>query len=138
MMAQLGRLATPCGPSARHMNLRTPKPELSWITKEVQLMRILFSVLALLLATLPSRAFAQSEPISTARMSLAVGRLPSVVDMPLFFRLYRVSLPVGQLLSYDASTAMLYGLSGAATIDIDGTARPIAEGAALFIPAGKA
>jgi hypothetical protein len=40
MMAQLGRLGTPWGPSARHRNLRTPKPELSWITKEVQLMRI--------------------------------------------------------------------------------------------------
>jgi hypothetical protein len=56
-------------------------------------MRIRFTMLALLLATLPSRGFAQSEPISTVRMSLAVGRLPSVIDMPLFFRLYRVSLP---------------------------------------------
>jgi quercetin dioxygenase-like cupin family protein len=101
-------------------------------------MRIRFAVLALLLATLPSPAFAQSEPTSTARLSLAVGRLPSVVDMPLFFRLYRVSLPAGQLSFYDGSTAMLYALSGAATIDIDGTVRPIAEGAAAFIPAGNA
>ena len=100
-------------------------------------MRIRFTVLALLLATPSSLVFAQSEPISTARVSLAVGRLPSVVDMPLFFRLYRVSLPAGQLRSYDGSTAMLYGLSGAATIDIDGTFQSIAEGAAAFIPAGQ-
>jgi quercetin dioxygenase-like cupin family protein len=71
-------------------------------------------------------------------MSLAVGRLPSVVDMPLFFRLYRVRLPAGKLSAYDGSTAMLYGLSGTATIDIDGAVRSIAEGAAAFIPAGKA
>src|SRR5215469_1500236 len=100
-------------------------------------MRIRFMLLVLLLALPPSPAFAQSEPISTARMSLAVGHLPSVVDMPLFVRLYMVSLPAGQLLSYDGSTAMLYDLSGAAAIDIDGTVRSIAEGAAAFVPAGK-
>src|SRR5215472_1356330 len=100
--------------------------------------RIRFMVLALLFARLPSPAFAQSEPVSAVRMPLAVGHLPSVVEMPLFFRLYRVSLPAGQLLSYDGSTAMLYGLSGAATIDLEGAARSIAEGAAAFIPAGKA
>jgi quercetin dioxygenase-like cupin family protein len=105
---------------------------------EVEIMRIRFTMLALLLATLSSQAFAQSEPISTVRMSLAFGRLPSVIDMPLFFRLYRVSLPVGQLLSYDGSTAMLYSLSGPATIDIDGTVRSIAEGEAVSIPAGNA
>src|SRR6516164_4853046 len=100
-------------------------------------MRIRFMLLALLLALLPSPAFAQNEPIRTARMSLAVGRLPSVVDMPLFVRLYMVNLPAGQLLSYDGSTAMLYDLSGAAAIDIDGTVRSIAEGAAAFVPAGQ-
>ena len=101
-------------------------------------MRIRFMVSALLLARLPIPAFAQSEPINTAPLPLAVGHLPSVVEMPLFFRLYRVSLPAGQVLSYDGSTAMLYGLSGAATIDLDGAARSIAEDAAAFIPAGRA
>jgi|SRR6516225_4049274 hypothetical protein len=69
---------------------RTPQTlisELSWITEGIELVRIRFTLLALLLAPPPSPAFAQSEPISTARMSLAVGRLASVVDMPLFFRL---------------------------------------------------
>ena len=75
-------------------------------------MRIRFTVLALLLATLPSSAFAQSQPTSTTRLSLATGRLPSVVEMPLFFRLYKASLPAGQHTSYDGSTAMLYCLSG--------------------------
>ena len=103
----------------------------------VEFIRSRSTLSALLLATLSSQAFAQSEPVSTARVSLAVGRLPSVVDMPLFFRLYRVSLPAGQLRSYDGSTAMLYVLSGAATIDIDGSFPSIAAGAAAFIPAGK-
>jgi len=88
-------------------------------------MRIRFMLLALLLVLLPSPAFAQNDPTRTARMSLAVGRLPSVLDMPLFVRLYMVNLPAGQLLSYDGSTAILYGLSGAATIDIDGTVRSL-------------
>jgi quercetin dioxygenase-like cupin family protein len=101
-------------------------------------MRIRFTVVALLLATLPSAAFAQSEPISTARMSLAVGHLSSVVEMPLFYRLYWVGLPAGQLSSYEGSTALLYGLSGAATINIESTVRSIAAGTAVFIPAGEA
>src|SRR5215472_6919342 len=88
----------------------------SGLGEEVELVRIRYTVWALLLATLPNSAFAQSEPISTARMSLAVGRLPSVVDMPLFFRLYRVKVPAGKLSAYDGSTAMLYNLSGTATI----------------------
>jgi len=100
-------------------------------------MRIRFMLLALLLVLLPSPAFAQNDPTRTARMSLAVGRLPSVLDMPLFVRLYMVNLPAGQLLSYDGSTAMLYDLSGAVAIDIDGTVRSIAEGAAAFVPAGQ-
>ena len=70
-------------------------------------------------------------------MSLAAGRLASVVDMPLFFRLYRVSLPAGQRSSYGGSTAMLHSLSGAPTIDIDGTVQSLAEDTGAFIPAGK-
>jgi len=102
-------------------------------------MRPLSTVLVpLLLATLPSPTLAQSQPASTARMSLAAGRLASVVDIPLFFRLYRVSLPAGQRSSYGGSTAMLYSLSGAPTIDIDGTVQSLAEGTGAFIPAGKA
>jgi glyoxylate utilization-related uncharacterized protein len=100
-------------------------------------MRLRLTVLALLLATLPTLAFAQSQPTSTARMSLVAGRLASIVDIPLFFRLYRVSLPTGQRSSYGGSTAMLYGLSGAPTIDIDGTVQSLAEGTGAFIPAGK-
>jgi len=111
--------------------------ELSRMPEEVELMYLRLMVLALLLATLPSRAFAQSESASTARMSLATGHLASVVDMPLFFRLYRVSLPAGQRSSYGGSTAMLYSLSGAPTIDIDGTVQSLAEGTGAFIPAGK-
>jgi quercetin dioxygenase-like cupin family protein len=101
-------------------------------------MRLPLTVLALLLAALPSPAFAQSQPTSTAQISLAAGRLASVVDIPLFFRLYGVSLPTGQHSSYSGSTAMLYALSGAPTIDLDGTVQSLAEGAGAFIPAGKA
>src|SRR5215469_8285400 len=101
-------------------------------------MRIGFTVLVLLFAMLASPAFAQSQLTSMARLSLAVGRLASVVEMPLFFRLYRVSLPAGQRSSYSGPTAMLYGLSGATTIDIDGTVRSLGEGTGAFIPAGKA
>ena len=95
-------------------------------------MRIPLMVSALL-AALPSPAFAQSQPTSTAQISLAAGRLASVVDIALFFRLYKVSLPAGQRSSYSGSTAILYVLSGAPTIDLDGTVQSLAEGAGTFM-----
>jgi len=103
-------------------------------------MRILASLTIALLCCSPgSKAVAQDPPAGTVRTLLASGHLASVVDLPLFLRLYRARLPAGQHASYQGASAMLYDLSGTSTIDIDGgAAQPLAEGAGAFIAAGQA
>jgi len=96
----------------------------------------LAAILVFLLLGMPARAQPQSE--SPDQTVLARGHLDSVIALPLFFRLYRAHLPAAQHASYEGSSAMLYDLSGGATIQIDGgTAQPLAEGAGVFIAAGR-
>src|SRR5437667_5084846 len=83
-------------------------------------------------------AHAQSESPgqteSRGQAVLATAHLDSVVELPLFFRLYRARLPAAQHASYQGSNAMLYDLAGASTIQLDGAApEPLAEGAGAFI-----
>jgi quercetin dioxygenase-like cupin family protein len=93
-------------------------------------------VLVVALLGLPAAAQAQSE--NADQSVLATGHLDSVVDLPLFLRLYRARLPAAQHASYQGSNAMLYDLSGAATIQVEGTAaQPLGEGEGAFIAAGQ-
>lgn len=94
-------------------------------------------LLALALSAPAFPAPGQTAPATTVRAVLATGRLASVTEMPLYFRLYRVRLPAWQRSSYNGSNAMLYGLSGASAIDIGGSARSLAESAGAFIPTGQ-
>src|SRR5688572_24672418 len=85
---------------------------------------------------MPAVAQPQSDgPVSTV---LATGRLPSVVDLPFYFRLYQARVPPAQKAIYRGSSAMLYGMSGAAAVEIDGAAaQPLAAGAGISIAAGQ-
>lgn len=96
-----------------------------------------FLALALALSAAHPPALGQTPAASPVRTVLATGRLASVVDMQLFFRLYGVHLPAGERVSYSGSNAMLYDVSGAMAIDIGGDTRAVAEGAGIFIPAGS-
>jgi quercetin dioxygenase-like cupin family protein len=81
-----------------------------------------------------------AEPLSenSASTLLATGHLASVVELPMFLRLYRAHLPAAQHASYQGAIAMLYELSGTAMIEIGGAAaRPFPEGAGAFIAAGQ-
>ena len=80
-------------------------------------------------------AGAQTQPANTVRTLLASGRLASVVDMPLYFRLFRVRLPASEQATYTGPNAVLYGLSGTLTTNTSGTTQTVAEGAGTFIPA---
>ncbi len=100
------------------------------------------AVLALALATIllvPHQlAIGQTETPDAAATPLALGHLSSVVDMPMFLRLYRAYLPAGKQIAYEGSNALLYDLSGAAAITSDGGALlPLDKGAGAFIPAGR-
>jgi quercetin dioxygenase-like cupin family protein len=102
-------------------------------------MRIRAGLAAVLVFALPGMpALAQPQSESPALTVLASVHLDSVIELPLFFRLYGGHLPAAQHASYQGSSAMLYDLSGASTIHIDGgTAQPLAEGAGVFIAAGQ-
>ena len=82
---------------------------------------------------------AQPPSEAPAVMTLATGRLASVVGLPFFFRLYQVHLPAAGHASYQASSAMLYHLSGGAVaLAIEGrAAQRLDEGAGVFIAAGQ-
>ncbi|MGE5270928.1 MAG: hypothetical protein ACM3JG_14780 [Thiohalocapsa sp.] len=86
-------------------------------------------------------AFGQTEPPGAASATLAVGQLPSVIDMPLFLRLYRAAVPAGREATYEGSSLLLYALAGQLTLTDDvsgggGEAHTLATGAGAFIPAG--
>jgi len=83
-------------------------------------------------------AAAQNQPASTVRTLLAAGRLGSVVDTPLNYRLLSVRLSATQRVSYSGPNAMVYAPSGGLGFDLDSNAQPLAEGAGAFIPAGRA
>lgn len=97
-----------------------------------------YLALALVAALVAREAVAQPRSASPAPTLLAKGRLASVGDLPLFFRLYRVHLPAAQRAEYEGSSTMVYDLSGEAAIDIGGGAtQPLAEGAGAYIAAGQ-
>ena len=102
-------------------------------------MRIRSCLAIALVCSLPGiTAAAQNQPVSTVRTLLAAGRLGSVVDTPLNFRLLSVRLPATQHMPYSGPNAMVYAPSGGLGFDIDGNAQPLAEGAGAFIPEGRA
>jgi hypothetical protein len=96
------------------------------------------AVLILVFAVLGMQAVAEPRSDSPVSTLLATGHLASVVDMPLYVRLYRVYLPAARRASYRGANALLYDLSGAPEMGIDGAAaQPLAEGAGAFVAAGQ-
>jgi len=94
--------------------------------------------MALIFVLLAPVARAQTQPADTVRTPLAAAHLASVVDLPLYFRLYHARLPAAQSTFYHGANAMLYELSGAAAITIDGgAAQTLAEGAGAFLATGQ-
>jgi len=97
-----------------------------------------WSWLTVVLSSLALPVLAQSLPANTVRTLLAAGRLASVVDTPLYFRLFAVGLPATERVSYSGPNSMLYVLSGTLTVALDGTAQTVSEGTGVFVPAGRA
>lgn len=97
-----------------------------------------WSWLALVLSSLALPTLAQTQPANTVRTLLAAGHVGSVVDTPLYFRLFAVRLPATEHVSYSGANSMLYVLSGTLTVALDGGAQTVSEGAGFFIPARRA
>jgi quercetin dioxygenase-like cupin family protein len=93
--------------------------------------------LILVLSSLTQPAFAQSQPPNTVRTVLAAGRLASVVDAPLQFRLFAVRLPAMASVSGGGPDSMIYLLGGTLAVAYEGRIQAVSEGAGLFIAAGR-
>ncbi len=94
----------------------------------------------LIVSTLVSVASAQAQssaPQKPVRILIANGKLGSVVDAPLYFKLLQVTLAAGQSTAFLGGHAMVYPTAGAVTIEIDGEAKTLQDGDGGFIPAGK-
>jgi quercetin dioxygenase-like cupin family protein len=94
-------------------------------------------VLNLLLAVSAGAQGPSAGPARPTRVVIASTRLPSVVDAPLHFRLFRVNMPAGQAGAYAGPNGMLYVLSGALDVALDGHHRALHEGGAIFLPAAQ-
>jgi len=94
--------------------------------------------IALICCLLPIATLAQNQPASTVRTLLAAGRVGSVVETPLAFRLLSVRLPSTQRASYSGPNAMLYALSGGLGVEVGGNSQPLGESGGAFIPGGQA
>ena len=74
---------------------------------------------------------------TTLRTVLAIAALPSVVEVPLHFKLLRVSIPAGQAKSYATSNGFVYQVSGTLRVSTDGNRAALRPGEATFVPVGK-
>ena len=91
------------------------------------------SVFALLVA-LP--LVAQQTPAQTIRTVLAVGRMTSVVDAPMHFKLLRVTLNVGAPTTYRGAPGQIFVQSGGLIVAIGDEKRTLQEAEGIYIPAG--
>ena len=82
---------------------------------------------------------AQSPPTPAAitRTVVAATKLPTVTEVPLYFRAVSVTLPPGETSSASAANGILYQMSGSTEIVADDQARTLNPGEGSFIAAGK-
>ena len=96
----------------------------------------------LLLGTMALAApvVAQNAPAPPAiiRALVAATKLPTVTDVPLYFKAVSVTLPAGETSSVTSANGILYQISGSTEVSVGGEAKTLAAGEGLFIGGGKA
>jgi quercetin dioxygenase-like cupin family protein len=111
-------------------------------------MSFLFIVPALIIATLgpvisaslvdaqitPEPSPTQPTPV---RNILATVGLPTVVDVPLHYKLLRVSLPAGRSTSSRGANGFLFQMSGVLAVTTGGDSRTLRDGTAMFVGRDK-
>jgi quercetin dioxygenase-like cupin family protein len=83
-----------------------------------------------------SPVLAQGTVAQTVRTVLAVGRVTSVVDAPMHFKLLRVTLQAGTSTTYRGSHGTIFVHSGALALAIGDDKRTLQEGDGVYIAAG--
>jgi quercetin dioxygenase-like cupin family protein len=96
-------------------------------------------ILLLSVVALASSAAAQTTPAPSTitRTLIAATKLPTVTDVPLYFRAVGVTLPQGEKGSVSAANGILYQISGSTEVSVGGEAKVLSAGEGLFIAAGK-
>ena len=84
-------------------------------------------------------ASAQNAPAPAAitRTLVAAAKLPTVTDVPLYFKAVSVTLPAGATSNVSAGNSILYQLSGSTEVSLAGEAKTLGAGDGFFIAGGK-
>jgi quercetin dioxygenase-like cupin family protein len=85
---------------------------------------------------LTSLAAAQTAGKGPLRTVLALGRLSSIIDAPMSFKLSRVSIPAGEVAIYRGASSMIYVLSGTPAITVANDRRSLQQGEGIHLPPG--
>jgi quercetin dioxygenase-like cupin family protein len=88
---------------------------------------------------LPASGTAQTSPAPPAitRTVIAATKLPTVTDVPVHFKAVSVTLAPNVKSSVSAANGILYQMSGSTEVTLDGGAKMLNAGEALFIAGGK-
>jgi quercetin dioxygenase-like cupin family protein len=89
--------------------------------------------------TLATSAVAQTAPTSPAiaRTVVATSKLPTVTDVPLYFKAVSVTLPPGETSGVSAANGIIYQISGSTEVSLGGEAKILSAGEGLFLASGK-
>jgi hypothetical protein len=95
--------------------------------------RLAVTVATIILSNLP--AVAQTVEKGPVRTVLALGRVSSVVDAPMSFKLSRVSIPGGTSAVYRGAHSLVYVVSGVVTIAVANDLRSARPKEGAYLPA---
>jgi mannose-6-phosphate isomerase-like protein (cupin superfamily) len=96
---------------------------------------ILFTAMAI---AVPAAAQPAPSPTATVRKVVAATKLPTVTNVPLYFKLQSIALSPGQKSSVSGTNRVLYQLSGSTDVSGVGESKRLSAGDGLLIAAGTA
>src|SRR3954465_11320732 len=81
-------------------------------------------------------AAAQTAGKGPLRTVLALGRVSSIIDAPMSFKLSRVSIPAGEAAIYRGESSMIYVLSGTPAVTVANDRRSVQQGEGIHLLRG--
>jgi quercetin dioxygenase-like cupin family protein len=85
----------------------------------------------------PATAQTTPAPPAITRTVVAATKLPTVVAVPLHFRVVSVTISPGAATSFSGAAGILYQMSGSTEVSVDGAVKTLGAGDGLYIPVGK-
>jgi quercetin dioxygenase-like cupin family protein len=100
-------------------------------------MRFTGTGIMLFVAAIFAGSAAAQAPPAVTRTVIAATKLPSVVETPLYFRAFQVSIPQHQTSNLSAANGILYQISGSTEVSVDGGMKTLRPGDGMFVAAGQ-